>query len=237
MAELCLFIFQAMTASIEALLRRVPLSMDKYYHATCSTRKEQLGLVVDTHEIIVELPDNNRKKIDTMLSHWYAGRKSFTVLQAAQLLGTLEHAATVAPWLRYQYDSLRHSLLAALRVNEDNVYKNITLEEFLNDMTYKGSSHEGLLKKNFASSFIAKTIWHSRKRHFVTKALSKELTFLHHIFSDTSAFRLFTPICYLVDRSPDFIAKGDACLDGAGGFSLDLSFWWFFEWPPRLSKN
>ena len=50
MADIRQFIYQAMAASIEALyrifgypdesIRRTPLSMDKYYHATCSTRKE-----------------------------------------------------------------------------------------------------------------------------------------------------------------------------------------------------
>ena len=52
MVDLRRCIYLAMAASIEALFRifgfpneahrRVPLSMDKYYHAKCSTRKEQL---------------------------------------------------------------------------------------------------------------------------------------------------------------------------------------------------
>ena len=36
--------------------------------------------------------------------------------------------------------------------------------------------------------------------------------------------------------TPDCFARGDACLDGAGGFSLDLGFWWFFEWPTEIKK-
>lgn len=136
MAELRKFILQAMAASIESLyrifsfpmetLRLVPLSMDKYYHATCSTRKEQLGLIVDTHLMIVELPETKRAKILEKIAHWHSGRKSFTVLQAAQLLGILEHAATIAPWLKYMFDCLRHSLLQALRKKHKQIIQEQT---------------------------------------------------------------------------------------------------------------
>lgn len=87
MIEVRRFIYQAMAALIESLyrifgfpleiFRRIPLNMDKYYHAKCSTRKEQLGLIVDTHKMIVELPNTKCAKILSLLSHRYSGRKSF----------------------------------------------------------------------------------------------------------------------------------------------------------------
>ena len=245
MADLRRFILQAMAASIEALfrifgfpaevIRRVPLSLDKYYHATCSTQKEQLGLLVDTHLMIVKLPSSKREKIFTMLSHWHAGRKSFTVLQAAQLLGSLEHVTTVAPWMRYLFDCLRHSLLVALRTNAEKIYKNTKLRDFLSDASYKGSSYNGLLRKNFAVGVIAKKIWHSKTQHYITKQLGIELTNLRKLFFNEN-YTFSTPISYLIERTPDFFAQGDACLDGAGGFSLDLQFWWFFPWPQSVLK-
>ena len=246
MADLKCFILLAMAASIEALfrifgspdqsVRRMPLSMDKYYHATCGTRKEQLGLVVDSHEMLVELPESKREKILQQLQHWHNGRKSFTLLQAAQLIGALEHAATVAPWLRYCYDSLRHSLLQALRHNASTTCQRRDLRPYLLDMSYKGSSHEGLLKKNFATSVVSKKIWNSRHRHFISPMLASEIAFLQKIFSSRNRYRLYTPISYLVHRTPDYFARGDACLDGAGGFCLGLKFWWFYPWPQAITK-
>ena len=172
-----------------------------------------------------------------LLDHWHEGRKIFTVLQAAQLLGTLEHAATVAPWLRYLFDSLRHSLLQALRKNTEVIYKNMKLKDFLNDMSYKGSSFDGILKKNFATSYISKKNWHSKRKYFITSTLSLELSHLRQIFSRQKDYRLFTPISFLVDRTPDFTAYSDACLEGAGGFSHNLKFWWHFHWPSSIQKQ
>ena len=89
------------------------------------------------------------------------------MLQAAQLLGVLEHAATVAPWLRYMFDCLRHSLLQALRINKTKICKNKKLSEFLTYASYRGSSYEVLLRKNYATSHISKKIWHSKQSHFL----------------------------------------------------------------------
>ena len=184
--------------------------------------------------MIIEIPQAKREKIITLLSHWHAGRKSFTVLQAAQLLGTLEHITTVAPWLRYLFDCLRHSLIMALRFNTALVYKNKRLRDFFIDISFKGSSHDSILRKKFATGVIAKKIWHSKHAHFITKQLASELALLRDIFNNPLWFRLYTPISYLVNRTPGYVARGDACLDGAGGFSLDLQFWWFFEWPETI---
>ena len=73
MAELRTRMYQAMAASIESLYRtfgfpeekyrRISLSLDKYFQAECSTRKQQLGLIVDSHEMVVELPLDKRTKI------------------------------------------------------------------------------------------------------------------------------------------------------------------------------
>ena len=45
------------------------------------------------------------------------------------------------------------------------------------------------------------------------------------------------PIAHMVPRDPDFSGKGDACLDGAGGYSEDLHFWWYFDWPKEVKKK
>lgn len=61
------------------------------------------------------------------------------------------------------------------------------------------------------------------------------MTNLRKLFFNEN-YTFSTPISYLIERTPDFFAQGDACLDGAGGFSLDLQFWWFFPWPQSVLK-
>ena len=157
MADLRGRMHQAMAASIESLyrvfgfpeehIRRISISLDKYFQAKCSTRKLQLDLVVDSHLMTVELPNEKRDLITEKLSHWHKKRKAFTVLDAAQLVGQLEHAATVAPWLRYMLNSLRHSILNALRANRTKVHEDKSMGHYLEDAAYKGKEYKGILRK------------------------------------------------------------------------------------------
>ena len=112
MADILPNIKQAMAGSIESIfdvlgfpkieVRRDPISWDKYNQHKCSWRKDQLGLTIDTRQMTVELPDKKLHDLTEMISHWHSGRRSFTLLQISRLLGKLEFAANVAPWLRYQ---------------------------------------------------------------------------------------------------------------------------------------
>ena len=40
-----------------------------------------------------------------------------------------------------------------------------------------------------------------------------------------------TPISFLIERTPFASSYGDACLDAAGGYSIDLKFWWHIKFP------
>ena len=106
---------QAMAASIEAIfvvfgddspVRRSALSMDKYYEATCSYEKIQLGNLINTQKMTVGLPSDKQQKIWLMLTHWHKKRRSFTIRQIAELLGVLKYSATWSIWLMYIFYSL-----------------------------------------------------------------------------------------------------------------------------------
>ena len=42
------------------------------------------------------------------------------------------------------------------------------------------------------------------------------------------------PICIKNEKMPAAIASGDSCLDGGGGYSIKLSFWWHLAFPVKL---
>ena len=246
MADVFDNIKQAMAGSIESIfyvlgfpapkLRRDAISWDKYDHANCSWRKLQLGLVVDTRKMTVELPADKMDDLCELLQHWHSKRKSFTRLQISQLLGKLEFAAKVAPWLRFFCISLRDSCLIALRKNRNLVVGDKTMHHYIVDSTYKGSHTMKLLKKHFATGKIAQKIWQSKTRFFLTKDMKEDLRFINHFFS-CKRRSLLVPIVHWVPRDFDFSGRGDACLEGGGGYSEDLQFWWFLVWPDEIKNK
>ena len=89
-----------MAASIEALyiivgfpetdLRQNALSLDKYFESTCSYKRIQLEIAINTRKMSVALTELKRKVMLDELSNWHKKRKSFTSLQSVMLCGSLE---------------------------------------------------------------------------------------------------------------------------------------------------
>jgi len=237
----------AQAASIEGLyqilgfpdtnLRRSPLSEDKYFRETCSPVKLQLGYLIDTNRMRVSFSESRFQHMLTTLSNWHSRRQQFTLREAATLAGELEFIASMCTWLRFITVSLKHSILLALRKNSQSILSNIENHELVADSHLLSTSFDDLSKKNFAVSQLLRKIWHKRTKYHINKSLRMELKLLHSLFKAYQVTPFWSPISHLIRRDPDFSAFGDACLDGAGGYSSSLSFWWFIEWPKAITKN
>jgi len=237
----------AQAASIEGLFqilgfpetefRRSVLSEDKYFEQACSFSKLQLGYLVDTRSMSVSFSPSRLSSLADILHAWATKRKSYSLKEAAKLAGLLEFIASVSTWIRFLTVSLKHGILTALRFNTKSIRSSPRHTSFLSDAKLFTTDFSTIRKKDFAISKLMQKIWNSKKRFHITNALRKELKLLHHIFSNLDTFPLVTPIAHIIDRTPDFMAKGDACLDGAGGFSKNLTFWWFLEWPPKVKER
>ena len=64
-----------------------------------------------------------------------------------------------------------------------------------------------------------------------------ELDFCTSTLEDPQRVQWSAPIALLIPREPSYIAWGDACLVGGGGFSLNLKFWWALEWPSNIQSR
>ena len=116
-----------MAASLESLFRIMGadrptircsnVSIDKYFKLVVSHYQTQLGLDVDTRNMIVTLPESKRTPLLTLLRHWHSHRKSFVIKEASSLLGKLNFAAEVASWARFLFIQIRSSLLHCMRKN------------------------------------------------------------------------------------------------------------------------
>ena len=246
-AEIPSRIRQAQAASAESLfriagfpnesIRRSPLSMDKYYAATCSYTKKQLGYLINTRTMYVTFPEEKFLSMTQVLQDWHSKRKSYTIKQAARLAGSLEFFASVSPWIRFLSTSLKHSILLALRKNTAHVSKDPHMQEQLSESKLLGITFDELLRKNFALSHILRNIWNKSTKFYISKSLRQELKLLIFIFKNRKKYPIGAPIAHIVPRDPDFQARGDACLEGAGGYSFDLKFWWFVKWPHKIKNK
>ena len=163
-------------------------------------------------------------------------KKSFVIKEASSLLGKLNYAAEVAPWARFLYIAIRGSLLNLMRKNRKVVMNRARFKQFIIDAGSHEDDNISLLKKKFALSKLAKAIWNSKEKCFINKSLREELHLLISIVtSDTINWH--TPIAHMIPRTPDFQAWGDASLMAAGGFSVDMKFFWHIQWPHSITSK
>ena len=40
-----------------------------------------------------------------------------------------------------------------------------------------------------------------------------------------------------MDHDPNSVAGGDSCLTACGGYSIDMEYWWYHEWPQDIQKR
>ena len=246
MCEIYSRILRLLAASIESLfqvmgedrpeLRRSNLSMEKYYKIICSYIQVQLGVVVNTRKMTVSMTEEKKTNLVKELESWHSARRSFVIREAGTLLGQLNNAAEVSYWARLLFANIRNSIITALRKNRTTVYRNKRFSTYIKDSQSLEHDDMSILRKKFALSKIAKEIWNSKARCFISKPLRQELKLLSDILKSTE-FKWETPIAHLVPRTPDFIAWGDSSLDAAGGFSTDLKFYWHLLWPEEIKKK
>ena len=114
----------AIVASIDALflllgflqdhLRQNSLSLDKFYESTCSYKRVQHGKKINTQTTMVPIFADRRLKIRKRMSHWHAGKKSFSILNSVKLLGVVENWAEISSWIRFLLSSLRLAVTKVL---------------------------------------------------------------------------------------------------------------------------
>ena len=207
-------------------IRRSNLSMDKYYEIVCSYVQTILGLEVNTRDMIVTLPREKKEDILAILRHWYSERRSFVIKEVSSLLGKLNYAAEVAQWVRFLFCAMRNYLLHLMRKNRQLVMGRASYKQFIIDAGNTSTDKFAILQRKFALSRLAKAIWSSKKKCFINKSLREELNLLIEILTNPK-IRWSTPIAHLISRTPGFQAWGDASLHAAGGFSVDLGFYWY----------
>ena len=48
---------------------------------------------------------------------------------------------------------------------------------------------------------------------------------------------MWRPLGHFVKRSPSAIGDSDSSLHAAGGYSFDMGYWWYLEWPEAIRRS
>ena len=250
---------QAVAAGIEAVfillgasdlsLRQDPLSWEKLRDFIISFRGKVLGVVVCTRSLSVSVPTAYLASTTTLLRDTWGGhRKSFLLREITELTGTLCHISGCAPWLKFLMPHLYCSITSALGLS----YKHLItsqkgFREMVKAIKRQGSptkkrtnadlrSDPAAREVSFFQSKVGKAVHHTKTKFYINRTLKAELKLLLEAFTSPEV-SFSRPIAHLVDRDNSGLARGDSSLKAAGGYSVDMQFWWHLEWPEAVRRR
>ena len=84
---------------------------------------------------------------------------------------------------------------------------------------------------------MARLVHHAPIKYNIVPSMRGEIDFFAENLESTSGVAWECPIAYLIKKTPLATAFGDACLDAAGGFSVELRFWWHLTLPPEIVRR
>lgn len=245
----------ALAAVIEAIfvvlgqpdltLRQCPLAMDKWKKLVVGEKQIALGLILKTREMTVCITHEYLcSTLHLIKTNWPNSKKRFSALEASKMAGKLARLTEGAPWSRYLLSQLYSSIAFALAQNKLMLSKSSPefkrLAKTISSGNFSPSNkdnkeHQSTVR--FALKKAARMVHHSSAEYNIIPSMKDELDFFKKILEPSSSVVWEAPIAYLIKKTPFATAFGDACLDAAGGFSVELKFWWHLQFPETVVRR
>jgi len=218
-------------------IRQCPLAMDKWAELIVGPGQKMLGLNWETRRMSVGIPDMYINEVRAILKDtWHTGRDQFYAGEANKLVGKLARLGKGAPWVYHLMSHMYTSIAHALGENKKELKKFSPAFRSLIDTigarnfnASKRRDHDKVVR--FAIKQAARQVHHSTRKYNINKTMRAEIEFFREMLRPESSIKWETPIAFLIKRTPFAKAYGDACLTGAGGYSVPLRFWWHLEFP------
>jgi len=235
---------QTIAAGIEAIFillgqsdlskRQDPVSFDKMEEMMVSFLNKMLGQILDTRRLDVGVPPAFVADTLRLLKPFHRKRKTFTVKEMEIITGKIVFIASTAPWLKFLLAQVYISIAVAIDDNTAHLAR--TNRQFRQFLKEARATSEHTKTSTFALSETSRQIHSCPKKHWINRTLREEL---HLIIKALQSKRLNlrTPLGHLVRRDPSAEAFSDSCLHAAGGWSTDMDFWWYIEWPKEIHRH
>jgi hypothetical protein len=99
---------------------------------------------------------------------------------------------------------------------------------------FPGTAKDQVKHVNHAMKRAAKMVHHAKFKFNINKTMRQEIDFFCKKLLLDLDIKWKTPIAHIILRMPTFTSFGDSCLEGAGGYSIPLGYWWHIPFPRRL---
>lgn len=232
-------IFTVMGAPAEHL-RQCAVALDKWTQLVVAPKNVLLGLLFDTRSMTVGITKEYRAEVLNLLTKtWHAGRISFTVKKMEELVGKLGRIGQAFRAIYHLMPHLFGSVAYALRENENFL---MTSSKKFRKMVKRAKAKpiprliEDEREIKFAISQVAKKKHGCDQLYRIPPSMANEIAYITKIIADDS-IDLCTPIGHIVDRDPTFEQGADSCKEAGGGWCIDLSFWWFLDYPADIVQK
>ena len=175
----------------------------------------------------VTIPDYKRDQVVELLATWTV-RDSYTILEAAELLGQLNHLSEICRWARSRYFALQNDMRRALRTRYFAL-RGLRLRHAEQIAAWEVELPGPLVARlePLIQREIAAVLWRTKQAILVTPFARQELVYLHTYLADRCNPWSIS-ISHIVKRNPTFTTTGDASNLGGGAHCRDLQFWFSY---------
>ncbi len=186
----------------------------------------------------VTIPDDKLKAILNLLHReWGPHGRSFTLLEAARLLGMLISLSQVCSWGLFLFVNLHQAIYEMLEKNAKCLMLSLEFRELIQQRNKAASHPTEASCFCFFSSKVAQAIWNCKSRSWIMINICTELAFITRVLGNPMIYNWSLPIAHLIKLEPDYKEWQDACLTGGGSFLFNLRFWWILEWPLEIANR
>jgi hypothetical protein len=233
-------IFLVMGERDDTIRRQCHLALDKWKGLLVAPRRFiYIGLLFNTRKMTVGITDEYRFELIALIDKpWHRAKKkkTFTAKELQELIGKMARIGEACRWIFYLLPHLYASVNYALKESKRFfVSCSPSFRKLLRSIKVAKSSN--LAEANFAMRTTAQKTHRCGKQYFINETLRDEIAAIREIIGPESGVSLESAIGHMVKRSATYTGLSDACMYGAGGYSIQYRYWWHWKWPEQIFKN
>ena len=210
-----------------------PISWEKFGTAYGHLRRV-VGWTFNTRDLTYTLPSDKRATITELVATWIS-KTSFTILEAAELHGTLADASRANRQGRTLFFSFQNAFRRAIQTRFNQVRGFYSRKNKIKQFQAQLPKHLHSRIDSMIARDMAALLWSTKSKIAVTATVRDELTYLHSLLANPN-YKWEMQIGHVIPRDPQFTSTGDACLTGGGAYCHELEFWFDVAWSTRTTN-